>query len=235
MGVNIAGASGRRDWMDATPQRFAYHCLPLIIANQFGWLLLNLSPIKVIWDGGESVDALSIEYPPGEQTRFASSHFGSGILTFSMNFVFRTPPGISLHARGPANMPKDGIYPLEGIIETDWAEATFTMNWKMTRVGHPVVFEKDEPFAMLAPVKRGDLERYRPEIRPISDNPALESGISAWTQSRSKFIGDSKVNGSAAQKISRQRHYTAGETVTHKKTSDHRTSVLLRDFVDKRK
>jgi Family of unknown function (DUF6065) len=43
--------------------------------------------------------------------------------------VFRTPPGCNLYVRGPANSPKDGIAALEGIIETDWSEATFTMNW----------------------------------------------------------------------------------------------------------
>jgi LPS sulfotransferase NodH len=233
-GIDIVGASGRRDWMDATHERFAYRCLPLVIANQHGWLLLNPSPIKVIWDGRESLDALTIEYAADEPRRFAASHFGCGILTFSMNFIFRTPPGVSLHSRGPANMPKDGIYPLEGIIETDWAEATFTMNWKMTRTGHPVVFEKDEPFAMLTPVTRGDLERYRPEIRLISDNPALESGVSAWTQSRAKFIEEQKAKGSAGQRIAVQRHYTTGETVTYKKASDHHPTVTLSEFADKR-
>ena len=28
-----------RDWMDAAPQRHPYRCLPLVIANQAGWVL----------------------------------------------------------------------------------------------------------------------------------------------------------------------------------------------------
>src|SRR3712207_8402233 len=33
----------------------------------------------------------------------ARSHFGSGILTWNLPFLFRTPPGYNLHVRGPAN------------------------------------------------------------------------------------------------------------------------------------
>ena len=37
----IRPAPARRDWMDATPESFAYRCLPLDIANAHGWELLN--------------------------------------------------------------------------------------------------------------------------------------------------------------------------------------------------
>ena len=45
-------------------------------------------------------------------------------------------------------------------METDWLDATFTMNWKLTRPHHPVVFEADEPIAMNSPVRRGQLEEF---------------------------------------------------------------------------
>jgi hypothetical protein len=235
LGVRIATASPRRAWMDDTPNRFVYRCLPLVIANQHGWLLLAPNRITVYWTGGTSLDSLVIDYPPDEKRRFALSHFGVGILTFSMNFIFRTPPGYNLHVRGPANSPKDGIYPLEGIVETDWSEATFTMNWKMTRPNHPVVFEKDEPFAMLSPMPRGEIERFRPEIRPAGDNPELEAGYRAWARSRAAFNDGLRVKDSEAQKKGWERHYLRGETVSQRRAPDHQTGLSLGDFVDKRK
>jgi len=234
-GVKIAAGSQRRAWMDATHHRYAYRCLPLVIANQYGWLLLAPMRIQAVWNGAESLDAISIEYPPGEERRIASSHFGAGILTFSVNFVFRTPPGVNLHVRGPANMPKDGIYALEGIVETDWSEATFTMNWKFTRAGQPVVFEQDEPFAMLTPIARGSLEGFHPEIHSIGDDPALAAGYRAWADSRLDFNTQLKVKDSAAQKKGWQRHYIRGETVSRRKANEHQTTVAVRDFLDKRK
>ena len=70
-----------------------------------------------------------------------SQNFGHGVLTWHLNYLFRTSPGYNLYARGPANWPKDGIVPLEGIIETDWSVATFTMNWKVTVKNQPIDFE----------------------------------------------------------------------------------------------
>jgi LPS sulfotransferase NodH len=235
LGVKMVSGSPRRAWMDATHQRFAYRCLPLVIANQHGWLLLTPARIQVVWDGGESTGSLKVDHPPGYSRCFASSHFGSGILTFSMDFVFRTPPGVNLHVRGPANHPKDGICALEGIVETDWSEATFTMNWKLTRPGHPVVFEEDEPFAMLTPVMRGALETYRPQIRFLTDDPALHAGYRAWSQSRDQFNTQLRAKDSAAQKMGWQRHYIRGETVSRRKASEHQTNLPIRNFEDKRK
>src|SRR6202000_3160808 len=88
----------------------------------------------------------------------AISIFGSGIVTFTLPFLFRTPPGYNLVAQGPTNRPKDGISALSGIIETDWAESTFTMNWMITRPHHPITFAKGEPICMVFPQKRYEVE-----------------------------------------------------------------------------
>ena len=33
----IRPASPKRDWLEGSPERFAYRCLPLAIANAHGW------------------------------------------------------------------------------------------------------------------------------------------------------------------------------------------------------
>jgi LPS sulfotransferase NodH len=234
-GTRLVAAPTRRDWMDQTRNRFAYRCLPLVIANQYGWMLLSPARFRAIWNGNASIEALTLEYDEKEKVRIASSHFGAGILTFTMNYIFRTPPGVNLYVRGPANLPKDGISALEGIIETDWSEATFTMNWKMTRPNHAVVFEKNEPFAMLSPVRRGELERFQPEIRALAENPALDAGYRAFAASRASFNQGLKVKDSAEQKLGWQRHYIRGQTVTEKQAREHQTTLKLSEFNDKRK
>ena len=37
----------RREWMDTSADRYAYRCLPLLIANQAGWLALNNHEVRV--------------------------------------------------------------------------------------------------------------------------------------------------------------------------------------------
>jgi hypothetical protein len=46
----------------------------------------------------------------GEVSPSAISHFGSGILTWNVPYLFRTPPGYNLLVRGPANWPKDAAF-----------------------------------------------------------------------------------------------------------------------------
>ena len=67
--------------------------------------------------------------------------------------LFRTEPGYDLMVQGPDQPAQGWIAPLTGIIETDWAPYTFTMNWMFTRPGQVVRFEAGEPFCHFFPVQ----------------------------------------------------------------------------------
>jgi LPS sulfotransferase NodH len=235
-GINlpIEPAQPTRPWMDATPKRFVYRCLPLVIANQAGWFIRNSHRLTATWDGTPGIEGVRVAYDTPCANHYASSHFGSGILTFSVGCLFRTPPGYNLHVRGPANWPKDGICALEGIVETDWNRATFTMNWKFTRPNHAVVFEAGEPIAMISPLPRGDLERFRPRMLPIADDPEWHASYVEWSRSRSSFNSGLKAGDPEAVKAGWQRHYMLGVTIEDAEAPDHQTGLSLEAFQDKR-
>jgi hypothetical protein len=220
--------------MDATPRRVAYRCLPMVIANQWGWLIETRHRVEAIWDGSDRVSGLIVTSLNGEPSPAASSHFGSGVLTFHIGFLFRTPPGYNLHIRGPANCPKDGICALEGVIESDWAESTFTMNWKMTRPNQPVVFEAGEPIAMISPVRRGELERFAAEIRPLAEAPALRARYAEWSDSRTRFNADLHARDPEATKQGWQKDYVRGLSIQGEPAPEHQTSISLTRFDDRR-
>src|SRR5437016_10723717 len=79
----IVPASLYRGWMNQTNDRFAYRCLPLTIANQCGWFILNTHKIRAIWNGGSGLDALTVVCKAGPKGTSlpAISHFGHGVLT----------------------------------------------------------------------------------------------------------------------------------------------------------
>jgi hypothetical protein len=218
--------------MDATPNRFANRCLPLRIANQAGWFVLNSHPLRVTWNGANDTSGLEIESLGEEANYPASSHFGSGILTFNLPFLFRTSPGFNLQVRGPANWPKDGAYPLEGIVETDWSVSTFTMNWKLTRAELPVVFEAGEPICMVVPQRRGELEGFHPEIRELDEEPQTASAYRQWAESRGRFNQDLKVPGSEAVKRGWQKDYVQGTVPGGLRAKEHQTKLRLKDFAE---
>jgi hypothetical protein len=232
--IRLVPASSARAWMHATNERFANRCLPLLIANQAGWFLLNSYPMRVTWDGGNEISNLQVECLKGSPPYPAVSHFGHGIVTWTIPYLFRTPPGYNLLVRGPSNWPKDGAHPLEGIVETDWSVATFTMNWMLTRPNQPVVFEVDEPICMIVPQRRGELESFHPRVADIRADPAIQSEYHAWTRSRAQFLKNLSVAGSSAMRQGWQKDYFRGVSPLASSASIHQTKLSLREFSSNR-
>lgn len=222
-----------RAWMDTTRDRFAYRCLPMIIANEMGWILCNTERFRCVWNGGCDIHDVVVEYSsdgPAVPHRLAGSHFGDGILTFSLPYLFRTPSGFNLWVRGPVNTPRDGIAPLEGIVETDWSPATFTMNWRFTRPRHEVVFETGEPFALIVPCERHLAERFEPVVESIATHPEIAGVYSAWRESRSDFNRDLKQPHSRARADKWQRDYMLGRTPDGASQAGHQLRLKLAPF-----
>jgi hypothetical protein len=205
----------------------------MVLANQAGWFLLSSHTFKARWSGEEGVDSLAIYYLTGQRPFPAISTFGSGILTIQIPYLFRTPPGYNILVRGPANCPKDGAYPLEGLVETDWSTATFTMNWQLTRPNHTVVFEEHEPIAMIVPQPRGTLENFRPELRPIETDEDVSTRHSQWARSRRDFIAAVRTHPTDVDTNGMwQRHYYQGISVDGTPAPEHQRSLRLRPFRD---
>jgi len=223
----------RREWMDDTSGRFAYRCLPLLIANQSGWDLLCPAAFTAIWNGGSSRHDLLIrsdDPAPG-----VLSHFGHGVLTFEVSILFRTSTGHNLWVKGPPNLPKDGLCPLEGIVETDWSSAAFTMNWKMTRPGYRVSFEAGEPFCRILPYPRHYLDRFATHTTPIEDEPVTRERYQAWSDNRRRFNQDLAAGDRAAKQAGWQKDYHHGRDSRGERFEDHQTRVRARPFPSPRR
>ena len=151
------------------------------------------------------------------------------MLTFHIDLLFRTDPGVSLWVSGPPNAPKDGIAPLTGIVETDWSPATFTMNWRFTRPHHPVRFAPGEAVCFLFPIPRDLIARVRPSLRPLADDPATEAAHRAWSGARSAFNAGLKEPDSAARAQGWQRDYHRGR-IEGTEADRHLTRLRPRDF-----
>jgi hypothetical protein len=241
-----------REWMDQSDQRFAYRCLPLTIANQAGWLLHSPATFTAWWDGGNfrdnvqltfeasgsaaaynpwsfRIDSSSVAAAPVVDRRI-SSHFGSGVVTFTIPFLFRTPPGVNLWVKGPSNWFKDGAHPLEGVVESDWLPATFTMNWKLTRPGHPVRFERGDPICMVVPVARGLAEGLEPLCLPLEREPEMHREYHEWLRTRTEFINGLLEQHPETVRRGWQKDYNKGLTASGARAPEHQTRLHLKEF-----
>ncbi len=226
----ITPGEGRREWMDAFQDRHPYRCLPLTMANCSGWEIRCPVGLTIEWDGGVMEENITITgdeaWPP--VTSVADSHFRRGIVTFHTGHLFRTDPGWAVWAMGPPNEPKDGIYPLQGVIESDWLPFPFTMNWQMTRPGK-VRFEKGEPFCFLTLVQDKLLESVQPTLRLLETNTSLHEEYKVWAESRGHFNKRLKNKESDAMRERWQRHYMKGtNAATGEKSGEHVTKRKLK-------
>jgi hypothetical protein len=206
----------------------------MLIANQSGWEIRNPCAFTATWFGHEQhhLDVLVTPDKRGPQF-LPASHFGHGILTWHLPMLFHTPPGYNLLVRGPANYPKDAISALEGIVETDWASAGFSLNWKLTRLHMPVRFEVDEPIGMIVPQRRAELEEFAPEFRPIESHEELRRKHESFLRSRDDaWRAQIAGNAVAVEKVSWQGDYMRGRHADGEPgTRDHQTRRHLRPFV----
>lgn len=209
---DIVPGNPRRAWMDQFVERHPYRCLPLTMANSTGWDLLCAAGFTAEWNGGplQSDITLTPDRPNPDFKDMVSSHFSSGVLTFHVGYLFRTPPGWSLLCAGPPNLPKDGIYPLQGLVESDWLPFPFTMNWKFTRPGR-IKFARGEPFCFIQPIQEKALDAFEPVQRALTGNPQLKDQYEAWHRHREEFNRKLLRRDPGAVREAWQRFYFRGE------------------------
>ena len=180
---HIRPAQIKRDWMDQIPQKYVYRCIPLLAANSMGWELLNPSSSDVTWDGGDLNSAKTVKTDnPGKFT--ASSHFGSGIVTWYVPFLFRTSPDLGLLVTGPANHEHRDAVPLEAFIRTDWLPFPFTMSWKLTAKNTAVTFVAGDVIARVMPFPIALLEDTKLEIAALADDPGFLQEVNEFGRAR---------------------------------------------------
>jgi Family of unknown function (DUF6065) len=233
----ITPAPITRTWMSETRQSWPNRCLPMLIANQSGWEVRNPCAFTATWIGRE--DRMGVTIAPDQRETsqlLPRSEFGYGILTWHLPLLFRTPPGYNLLVRGPANYPKDAVYPLEGIVETDWASSSFSMNWKLTRQLMPVRFEVDEPICMIVPQRRTELEEFAPELRDIESDEDLRHKYEFFLRSRAELGRvQAATNIDERERVPWEGDYTRGKHADGEAGApDHQTRRHLRSFVQQR-
>jgi len=169
--------------MSETPQKYIYKCIPLVSANTMGWELFNPVDSDVTWNGGDMNTDISVTSL--ETHRFGmTSHFGCGMVTWYVPFLFRTSPELGLLVTGPSNHGRNDAVALEAFIRTDWLPFPFTMSWRLTRKNQTVHFSKNEPICRVLPFPIAMLDETSLEIAELTDDPGFLAEVNAWGSKR---------------------------------------------------
>ncbi len=234
----VRPARAKRRWMDDFVDRHAYRCLPLSIANAFGWEVLCPIPVEIRWNGGMAVEDIQViglkDLPGGASVdHFCRSNFSRGIITFHLDYVIETEPGWGILATGPFNDPKPTASPLTGVVESDWLPYPFTMNWQLTEPGI-TRFEEGEPFCFFLPVPRQVLPNTELQIHRMADDPELRTRHDQFRLARDDFMRRVRAGDQEAIKEAWQRHYFVGRHPDGTLGTEHLNRLRLKEAVDKR-
>lgn len=222
----ISRPSKKREWF--TPH--FYRCLPLTIGNQYGFIVKTNFDIYFKWDGGENADSIIFGFSddlqeidniwPGVESRF-----GSGIITLTLPFSLRTPPGINLMTINPPNYIIPNITVMTGVVETDNLRYTFTINLKIQQAGLETLIPKGTPIAALLPIPRYFQDRFNlVEADSIFNKEVVDEERKAiYDQSVQRNTSDSETQ-SKVNKL-----YLNGSDVYKNKFKDHQGPNIIVD------
>jgi hypothetical protein len=181
----IRRPSKKRDWF--TPH--FYRCLPLSIANLYGFEVLAPISFNAIWDGTDNNDAITFTFFESNESLHKNhplvrSHFGHGILTFEPPWQFRTPKGINLITLNPPNHIINNITVMTGVIETDNLARDFTFNLKIQEPNRIVHIEKGQPIVNLLPIPRYFQDNFQLKFaEDILTEEEIMSELQHWEDS----------------------------------------------------
>ena len=111
----------RRSWFSD----WAYHCLPLTMANRHGFVLRSLYSFRVRWNGGTGRSDVKVEMTRAKSERLhcraqvTKAQFGMGTFTVQYLWTLRTPRNVNLLTGPVPNYMIDGIVPMTAVVETD--------------------------------------------------------------------------------------------------------------------
>ena len=193
-GWAIVNAVAQRNWMNQTRDNFAYRCLPLKIINELGYWILCPTDVALYWDGTPDPSGLQVIVDE-QYKKHIASHFGHGVLSFSMPWMFRTNiAGIGLRVGGVPNLPPPmGLLPLDGLVETWEQNLTFTMNWKVMVAKRQLMIKAGFPICCISPHSFWDTPSM--EYKNLSDmSEQDQQDYLDWTNHRKSVLSGTPID-----------------------------------------
>lgn len=185
----------KREWFHPN----FYKCLPLTVANTYGFLIAAEYDFVVHWNGGDNVNDLQVHIPNEEAARFGHpdvvSNFGGGIITINTPFFIRTPPGVNIMTINPPNyiLPLSTV--MSGVVETDNLRKNFTFNIKIQVPDAEITFPAGHPLGAFIPIPRYYGDQFELKLaEDIFDPETVEEEIQACQDADDKRDANREKN-----------------------------------------
>lgn len=148
----------KRDWMDNTDHRHAYHCFPISLANRLGWAISFPEDISFIWDGSPDSDAHHVKILKGH--RFATSNRANHTVSFESGLKFEAEDNMSIVTMPVPNQFIRGAQCFTTLISTSVLPGSLPIAWMITEPNIEITIPAGTPVAAVMPISLTDLQDY---------------------------------------------------------------------------
>lgn len=156
--ANISQLSVKRDWMDETFDKHAYHCLPVTLTNGLGWGISFPEDITFIWDGVSDSTNGHVKILSGEH--YCSANRGNATISFNTNLYFKTDQNTSTLVMPVPNQFIDGVQCFTTLISTSFFKSAIPVAWRITKPNVEITIPAGTPVASVIPISIKNLETY---------------------------------------------------------------------------
>ena len=209
--------NAKRDWFNS----HFYFCLPLKIANQYGFLIESVRDFEVIWPGGEQDVQITFLNDDNNNKQVIKNGFGSGIITVQNMFAIKTPIGINVMTIQPPNLFIPGCASMTGVIETDQVKRDFTFNIKVTVPNLKITVKKGDPLGAFIPIQRYFVDKF--DAKLVTDIFDRELHVNEVEESIN--LGKERLNEDQRKPHAAGRRYFNGINFDDTKYQDHQKRV----------
>jgi hypothetical protein len=211
-----------REWMP----KYASFCLPVTMANQYGFVIESQHDVDVFWDGESNHISIKILDDNQNTGQAFTNEFGPGILTINNAFVLRTPPDVNIITMQPPNYFIPGLHVASGVVESDNLRRNFTFNLIITNPNKTIHIKKGDWLSGFMPIPRFYVENFElKEASKIFDGQIIENERDnirslSWERTNHKDLGGDigKTNDSG-------RRYFKGIHVNESKYRNHQKRI----------
>jgi hypothetical protein len=184
----------KRDWMDITFDRHAYHCFPISLANRLGWGISFNEDIRFIWDGVNDSTADHIKVLSGNS--YVHTYRGNRTVSFSTGLTFKSDENVTLLTMPVPNQFIDGAQCMTTLTSTSVLPGELPVAWMVTKANEEIVIPAGTPIAAIIPISLIDIQSFEMVIRPSSE---------IYNESYNRYMS---ARGDAAQEMNSRGEWT---------------------------
>jgi hypothetical protein len=168
----------KRNWMDKTWNKHAYHCFPITLANTLGWQISFPEDITFIWDGVSDSNPEHVKIIKGN--KYAYPARGNATVSFNTGIKFKTEKTKTLLITPAPNFFIEGAQCFTSLISTSFFRAELPVAWMITSPNKEITIPAGYPICSILPISLNELNNseiqigVEPENEKVSEQELYE-------------------------------------------------------------